>query len=305
MRIHRVENDEQLVAWVQARNAVVPEEPASVDETRRRASDARLLVLAELDGEIAACGLCDRSDVGGLAAVIPRVLKNSRRRGLGTALLLTLASHAETLGIEDLASYVEGDDPGALAFAARFGFVEVDRQVGQVRTITADEPAPPPLPDGIEVVAVAERPELLRAAYPIAEAAYARLPTAGALDIDESRWMAEEASLPEGSFVALQGGEVVGYAGLMELGGDGRSAEHGLTVVRPDWRRRGLATALKRRQIAYAAARGLDTLMTWTQRANEDMQRLNLALGYRTESETLNLRSTVTKVREAHARGRA
>ena len=29
--------------------------------------------------------------------------------------------------------------------------------------------------------------------------------------------------------------------------------------------------------------------MTWTQRGNENMQRLNEALGYRTESETLNL----------------
>jgi mycothiol synthase len=305
MRIHRVENDEQLAAWVETRNAVVPEEPASLDDMHRRANDQRLLVLAELDGEIAACGLCDRSDVAGLAAVVPRVLPGHRRHGLGTALLVTLADHAETLGLEALASYVEGDDPGSLAFAAGFGFVEVDRQVGQVRTIAADEPAPPPLPDGIEVVTVAERPELLRAAYPIAEAAYAQLPTAGALDISEARWLAEEATLPEGSFVALQDGEVVGYAGLMELGSDGTSAEHGLTVVRPDWRRRGLASALKRRQISYAAASGLGTLMTWTQRGNEDMQRLNLALGYRTESETLNLRSTVTQVREAHARGRA
>jgi GNAT superfamily N-acetyltransferase len=87
----------------------------------------------------------------------------------------------------------------------------------------------------------------------------------------------------------------------MALGEAGDQAEHGLTVVRPDWRGRGVATALKRRQIAYAAAHGIERLMTWTQRRNGDMQRLNAALGYRTESETLNLRGTVATVRAAHA----
>jgi mycothiol synthase len=305
MRIHPVENDEHLSAWIAVRNEVVPEEPTSIEDMRRREREGRLLLLAELDGQVAACGLADRSDVAGLAAVIPRVLPQRRRQGAGTALLLALVAHAESIGLTELAAYVEGDDPDSQAFAARFGFHEVDRQVGQVRTIGAAEPAAPALPDGIEVATVAERPELLRAAYPLAAAAYAELPVMSPLDIGEDRWLAEEATLPAGSFVALHGGEVVGYAGLMELGGDGTSAEHGLTVVRTDWRGRGLATALKRRQIAYAAASGLDRLMTWTQRGNEDMQRLNRALGYRTEGETLNLRSTVAAVREAHARGRA
>ena len=96
--------------------------------------------------------------------------------------------------------------------------------------------------------------------------------------------------------MALHGGEIVGYAGLMALGETGEAAEHGLTARPPRLRGQGLATALKRRQIAYASAHGIGALMTWTQRGNENMQRLNEALGYRTESETLNLRSTVAAV---------
>jgi GNAT superfamily N-acetyltransferase len=85
------------------------------------------------------------------------------------------------------------------------------------------------------------------------------------------------------------------------MGDETDAAEHGLTAVRRDWRGRGLATALKRRQIAFASQRGITTLMTWTQRGNADMQALNRRLGYVTESETLNLRGTVSGVRAAAA----
>jgi mycothiol synthase len=57
-------------------------------------------------------------------------------------------------------------------------------------------------------------------------------------------------------------------------------AEDGLTVVRRDWRRRGLATTLKRMEISWAAANGYREIVTWTQRGNEGMRSLNERLGY-------------------------
>ena len=42
----------------------------------------------------------------------------------------------------------------------------------------------------------------------------------------------------------------------------------------------GLATALKRRQLAWASANGIRELVTWTQQGNEPMQQVNLRLGY-------------------------
>jgi mycothiol synthase len=59
--------------------------------------------------------------------------------------------------------------------------------------------------------------------------------------------------------------------------------------VRRDWRRRGIASALKRTTIAWAAAAGVEELYTWTQRGNEAMRRLNEWLGYVTRSECLSL----------------
>lgn len=80
--------------------------------------------------------------------------------------------------------------------------------------------------------------------------------------------------------VALAGDQIVGYAGLVAWEDDPSKAENGLTVVHRDWRRRGLAMALKRRQLAWASRVGLRELITWTQLGNEGMQEANRQLGY-------------------------
>ena len=85
---------------------------------------------------------------------------------------------------------------------------------------------------------------------------------------------------PDGSFVALHHGEVVGFAGLCKRANDPAMADHGLTAVLRDFRRRGIAHALKRSQLAWATRTGIRALVTWTQKGNEPMQRLNRSLGY-------------------------
>jgi GNAT superfamily N-acetyltransferase len=113
----------------------------------------RLLLLAELDDELAGSGLASRSEMAGLGSLAPRVLPEARRPGVGTALLEALAAHLAALGFSEANALV--DDAGSLAFAERFGFREVDRQVEQVRTIGREEP--PRVPDGVELVSLAER----------------------------------------------------------------------------------------------------------------------------------------------------
>jgi mycothiol synthase len=72
-----------------------------------------------------------------------------------------------------------------------------------------------------------------------------------------------------------------------------RRAEHGLTAVRRDWRRRGVATALKRTTLAWAAANGLGEVYTWTQRDNDGMRALNTRLGFRTRSESITMQAAL------------
>lgn len=273
--IRRVETDDDLEQWVAIRNAVLVNEP--VTAARVRASNDEETMFLLVDG--AACGLAGRSDFGGRAFAAVRVLPEHRRRGIGTAVYLELAKHARSLGLEGVNAFVYADEPHSIAFAEHFGLADVDFQLEQRRAI-GDEPAPTPV-DGIEVAALdGDRQALLREVWPVALEGYADLPLPGEVRYKLDTWLREEATRPDGSFVAREHGEVVGYAGLLEHANGPAFAEHGLTVVRRDRRGRGIARLLKSTQLHWAAQHGVAELVTWTQRGNEGMQAVNRGLGY-------------------------
>jgi GNAT superfamily N-acetyltransferase len=292
--IRPVETDADLEAYVAVANAAVPDDiPWNAEKMRERRDrdPRRLYLLAELAAEPVAVGFAGPSDNADRGFVAPRVLPRGRRRGIGTALLVRLADHLESLGFETAGAHVDGNDEGSLAFADRFGFEETDRQVEQVRTLGEEPPAEPP--PGVTFVTIAERPELLGEAYPLGLQGWADMATTEPVSISLDDWLADEATFPEGSFVALADGEIVGYSGLCRLGDDTTAAEDGLTVVRADWRRRGLATALKRAELAWAAANGIREVITWTQRGNDAMRAANERLGYVYRQVSVNMRGPI------------
>jgi len=294
VRVRPVASDADLEAYVAVANEAVPDDihwDVEQQRDRRKRDPRRLYLLAETDGEPVAVGFAGPSDNSERGFVAPRVLLAARRRGIGTALLVRLADHLEQLGFKAAGAHVDGNDEGSLAFARRFGFEETDRQVEQVRTLGSESRAEPP--PGVTFVTIAERPELLREAYPLGVAGWADMATAEPVTISLDDWLADEATFPEGSFVALADGEIVGYSGLCRMGDDPSLAEDGLTVVRSDWRRRGLATALKRAELAWAAANGIEEIVTWTQRGNDGMRAANEQLGYVYRSVTVNMRGPI------------
>jgi mycothiol synthase len=288
--IHRAETDDDLEAWRRVRRAVLPEERApTVVELRATATVETLYVLAELDGELAGSGYVGRSSFG-YASLHPRVVPALRRRGVGSALLHALADHAVRGGFIEAGSSI--DDPALIVFAERFGFHEVDRQVEQVRTIGTE--AVPTLPEGIAVVTVGERPELWSQAYDdLAVEAIADMAAYRPLVVSRDEWVSEWLASPDATFLALEGDRVVGSAGL-DLDTDRVDrAEQAFTAVARSWRRRGLATALKRLTLAYAAEHGIHEVYTWTQRDNADMRTLNARLGYMTRAESITVRGAL------------
>jgi GNAT superfamily N-acetyltransferase len=291
IELRRAETDADLEAWRRVRATVLPNErAASVEEMRRMETPDRVWLLAELEGEVVGSGAAAKSDFPDSGFVAPRVLPAARRRGVGTALLRALAAHVESLGFRRAGASV--DDPGSLAFAERFGFREVDREVEQVRVVLDEEP-PGRSPAGIEIVSLADRPDLWRATYEtvgrqaLEDMAFERRPEVS-LDTWEREWIT---TLPEATFLALAGGEVVGCAGLYADDDVPERAENALTAVRRDWRRRGVAGALKQSTLAWAAANGIREVYTWTQRGNEGMRRLNERLGYVTRTESVRVRA--------------
>lgn len=288
IEIRRAETDHDLEAWRAVRIAVLPNErTASVEDLRGSATPEQLFVLAFLDGELGGSGIAGRSDLAGQGFVAPRVLPELRRRGVGTKLLRALALHVEAIGFERVGSGV--DDPGALAFAEHFGFREVGRQVEQVRAVADDENAAPAL-DGIEIISLADQPELRTRTYrELAVQAFEDMPTPEPIRVSLEDWEREWITLPEGSFVALAGDEIVGCAGLIADHDRPDRAENSLTAVRRDWR--GVTRALKQTTIAWASANGLREIYTWTQTGNEGMRTVNEKLGFVTRGVSISVRA--------------
>jgi mycothiol synthase len=279
-RVRPVESDVDLETWLAVRNAVVTNEPATLEQIRREAEPDRILLLAEDDGVATGCAIVRLSNFAGNAFVAVRVLPGFRRRGIGTALYDACAAHARSLGRDGVNAFVYADEPHSIAFAERLGLLNVDYSLEQVRLV-GDEPQPE-VPAGLEIRALGDdRAELLQRAWTeVAEAVYPELPLPGEVNFKEEAFLRDEATRPDGSFVALEAGTVVGYAGLLEHANGPAVAEHGLTAVRRDRRRSGIARALKRSQLRWAAENGVAELVTWTQSGNDAMQALNRSLGY-------------------------
>ena len=287
--LRQVDSAIDLETWARIKSTVVPNEPVTPELLERTAEPDRLLLLASLDGVDAGCGVGALSNFGGRAFCAARVLEPYRRRGVGTALFRALAAHGRSLGREGVNAFVDAVDEAAIAFAHSFGLEEADYQLEQLRSVGPGEPLPA-VPGGVELLPLGERrEELLAAAWDVALEAYSDMPLPGPVSYRRETWLREEASRPEGSFVAIESGQIVGYAGLLEHANGPASAEHGLTAVRRDWRRRGIARSLKQAQLHWAAGAGVLELVTWTQRGNEAMQALNRSLGYRDVSTVLTM----------------
>jgi GNAT superfamily N-acetyltransferase len=285
VRVELVEDDEGLEAWAAIKSRVEPDDPVTPEQVARGLAPSRLLILAHLDGRPVGCGGADLSTLGGLAVVKPRVLPEARGRGVGRTLFDRLTEHARALGVEGIVSYVDDGDERSIDFARRSGLQEIDYQLEQTRAIHVEE-TPPEVPEGIEIVTVTD--ELLRAAYDaVGEQGYEDMPLARSAWMPLDHWLRTEATRRGGSFVALHDGEIVGYAGMWEHANGDATAEHGLTAVRREYRRRGIATALKRTQLGWAARTGVRELVTRTQKGNEPMQELNRKLGYVDRSRLL------------------
>lgn len=267
-----------LAAWRAVRIAVLPNErTATAEQLQDAREEDTLYLLALLDGEVVGSGVASRSDSGG-AFIQPRVLPAFRGRGVGTRVLRALADHAYACGHES--GYAMVEEPGAAAFASRFGFTERNRQIEQVYTVRGDE-AEPEVPDGIAIVPLRGDEELRARLWgELVADALTDLVLDRPVAITEEIYFQSWLPSTDWVFVALRDGELVGMAGLVDDADRPDRSENALTAVRRDLRRSGIGRALKQRTLRCAAERGLAEVYTWTQTGNEAMQALNRSLGY-------------------------
>jgi len=282
-----------LAAFVAIRNAVTPDWPASVEEIAWATATypGGIRLIATLDGRAVGA-----ANAGRIYMYPPQhelwwgeitVLPEARRRGAGRALLAGLSASARKAGKTGFHVPCSDARRDGIAFLEHRGFTEYERARAVRLEISPDVTVPLDLPDGISLVALADRPQLVRGVHEVALEAIGDIPGDGEAmtvgDFDEFR--ARDVERPgiraDGFMVALAGEDVVGYASVQVEGGRPDVGIHDMTAVRPAWRGRGIATALKAATIGWARAAGLAALETGNDVENAPMRAVNARLGYR------------------------
>lgn len=300
--VRRCDTDADLALSTEIYNVVWPRAAFTVEETAawRAGNDETVELLGELDGEVvasavAAIGPPRRDDVFALITVLPA----ARRRGVGTALYESVSAWARERGRETLETFAREDDPDGVDYALSRGFVERSRDSGLDLRLDGVQAPPIDSPAGVEIVTLAERPELARPLYDVARESFLDIP--GAEDetirpVDE--WLEHDlhgaGSSPATTWIAVVGGEPVGYAKFRISPARPGTATHGMTGVKRAWRGRGIASALKRAQIAWAIDHGIEMLETTNELRNAPMRRVNEKLGYTPAPGRLHLRGPLS-----------
>jgi GNAT superfamily N-acetyltransferase len=300
VRIREIDADE-LEELVGVALEAQPREYATVSgfvDWRNQATDMAWL-LAERDDETVGAGFAlvgwhtpPHRAIG--AAFVP---PDERGAGIGIAVLDALEGWAADHGCTELEGPVSEDDEGSLAWAASHGYHEVGRNSRLVLDLTSAEIPDPAPPDGIEIVTWSDRPELAQGLWDVAREAAPDIPGGEEDDIGTlEEWLARDmqgdSDDPRAVFVALENGEVVGFAKLSLSPDSPERAFHDLTGVKRAHRGRGIAAALKRTQIAWAKANGYTSLQTSNEVRNEPIRRLNERHGYVLEPGVVIVRGT-------------
>jgi GNAT superfamily N-acetyltransferase len=277
--IARVESDADIAAMVEVATRSDLRLPPPRAENLRHQLDARpelTFLVARLGGEPVARAFLQIGDARH-ANAHAEVVVSLRRRGIGSAVLGELSRRVAERDRQELQIELWEDDADSRRYFERRGYRVIGGERAVVLDLRTHDPGTVEPPAGIQIVE--RRPEHVEGSFEVARQAGEDIPGSQVPTFEEFRALdVDRPSLrPELCFVALAGGEVVGYAILNDFG---RECHHGLTAVRRDWRQRGVATALKRTQMARAKELGYDRLVTESEERNDPMRSLNLKLGY-------------------------
>ena len=154
--VRTVENDADIDTYLDVRNRVHPQTPMprEVVLDDRRKPD-HLDLIAERDGVPVGAASTSKfagSPDGEFAYLTMRVLREERRRGVGTALHRRASEHAELLGKTRFYVVARDDDDGSLAYYDAHGFTELGRMQDVFLDLATTE-SQPSVPAGIEILA--------------------------------------------------------------------------------------------------------------------------------------------------------
>ncbi len=303
-------DDTGLGTHARIRTAVTPDNPESLDQLQWESATypgevTRYLV--DVAGEPVATASTGR--VWMFQPVYPRywlgiwVMPGMRNQGIGSALYRVASDAARGAAKTGFQTEVSEAHAAGVRFLTNRGFTVTGRaKMVRLQLAGMAVPAVTP-PAGISLTTLAARPDLIPGVHATAVEAFPDIPTsdepieAGALDAFVARDV-DRVGVPRDGFVVAvddASAEVVGYASLTFVPGSTVRAYHDMTAVRPAWRGRSIATALKRATIGWAIENGLEAIETGNDEENAPMRAVNLALGYQPIPDELELQGPLAR----------
>ncbi len=300
-----VDDAASLDAHLAIRNEVTPDNPDSPDSVRWETETypGQVHRFLAVDGSGTPVGTATAGRIWMHEASYERywlgiwVLPAARRSGIGQALYEAVSHAGREHGKTGFQTELSEAHADGHAFLAHRGFVEVERTKLVRLELAGLRPPVPALPDGLVLTSLEARPDLVPSVHRVAVEAFPDIPTGdepvAALSLEEFRARdVDRADVPPGAFaLALDAAtdEVAGYANLRFAPGSTTLAWHDMTAVRPAFRGRGLALALKQATIAWAVANGVEALETGNDEHNAPMRAVNARLGYRPIPDSVGL----------------
>jgi mycothiol synthase len=305
---------EDYETFVALHNVVENEHPITVEEMRyddenRNPKCFHARLLAERGGEIVGWGTCGHDDHMYHPQkfwVDVRVHPDYRRQGIGGTLYDALIATLEPFSPILLRVGCRESRVDALRFLTSRGFTEEERAWESRLDPQRFDPSPYEhlakklRAQGIEIKSLAELegdPDLERRLYELDWEVSQDVPVPEPLTKpDYETWLKHTFKspnlLPEAFLVAVSGND---YAGLSVLwnsqSGDG--LYNGITGVARAHRRKGVALALKVKNLVWAKERGYTLIRTWNNTLNRPMLSINEKLGFEKQPADIGFKKEI------------
>jgi GNAT superfamily N-acetyltransferase len=211
------------------------------------------------------------------------VAAEHRRRGIGAALYEVVEEYLRGRGAWRARTNVDAD-PAGERFVRERGFERTGVDIVSELLLAGADMAEPSTP-GFSVVPLAQARDRVEDLYAVCAAGEIDMPSDEpdtALTIED--WKLDDFGVPDlsddGSFVALESDRVVSLA-FLAVDPSRKLGYNQMTATLPQFRRRGLALAVKLASARWAQANGFERILTENDAENAGMLAVNKRLGYR------------------------